>query len=279
MTRTILLLLSALLAAPVTSWAQTTRLFLDSEPGDYVGGGLEQTFTQVDGTFEARRNPSNGVSIAFHAPDYSHWWYLDFSGPDGAPLEPGVYEGADWYPMPRAGHPGIGIDGDGRGCTASGRFEVLEVTYGSGTNIVGFGATFEQRCDGSAAALRGHIYFNANAPVPPQLHVTLIGCLRCHPGDHLIAQVTLRNPAQTATSVELKAGVRLPDGTGVNLFGPNGQHIVVSLPAGLESTFPILNFTWPVGAPPGVWHVEGALLEPSLGKTLSRDVRIFEIEP
>ena len=158
-------------------------------------------------------------------------------------------------------------------------FEVLEATYGSSGNLLTFAATFEQHCEGATPALLGTMFYNANAPVPPQLNLTLVGCLHCHPGDHLIAQVTLRNPGTTAMPVELKVGVRLPNGTGLSLFGPNRQHVVVSLAAGAESTFPALNVTWPAGLPAGVWHIEATMLEPVLGRTFSRDVKLFELEP
>jgi hypothetical protein len=36
---------------------------------------------------------------------------------------------------------------------------------------------------------------------------------------------------------------------------------------------------WPEGGPTGVWHVEGTLLEPALGKTFSRDVKVFAVAP
>jgi hypothetical protein len=279
MARRIFLLVAALLVSPVTSWAQTTILMTQSQPGDYVGGGLNRTFTEADGTFTATRNFNNGVSIQFRDPNFTSFWMLDFAAAGGALLTPGLYEDAARFPF-QGNQPGLSVSGEGRGCNQlTGRFEVLEVTFGSGSNVTSFAATFEQHCEGNAPALLGTILVNANAPVPPQLNITLIGCLHCHAGDHLIAQVTLRNPGATATPVEMKVGLRLPDGTGVSLFGPNGQHIVFSLPAGAESTFPVLNFTWPAGAPPGAWRVEGTLLEPSLGKTFSRDVRLFEIEP
>jgi len=128
-------------------------------------------------------------------------------------------------------------------------------------------------------ALLGAMLYNANTPAPPQLNVTLDGCLHCHAGDHLIAQITLRNPGTRVTPVEIKVGVRLPDGTGISVFGPDGQHLVIPLPAGLDTTFPVLNLTWPAGVPPGVWHVEGTLIEPVLGRTFSRDVKTFAVEP
>ena len=280
MARRIFLLLAALLVSPVASWAQTTMLTLHSQPGDYVGGGFDQTFNEADGTFTANRNVDNGVSIDFQSAGFQHSWHLDFAGPDSAPLTPGVYEGAARFPFQETGQAGLSVTGEGRGCNQiTGRFEVLEVTYGSGGNVSSFAATFEQHCEGNPPALLGTVLFNSGAPVPPQLNLTLIGCLHCHAGDHLIAQVTLRNPGTTAMPVELKVGLRLPDGSGLSLFGPNHQHVVFSLPAGAEGTFPVLNVTWPSGLPAGAWRVEGTLIEPVLGRTFSRDIRVFEIEP
>ena len=279
MARRILLMLAALLVSPVTSWAQTTLLTLRSQPGDFVGGGQNLTFNEVDGMFQVYVF-NNDVNIVFNTPGHSHFWNLVFGAPDHAPLVPGLYEGATRASFRGPGEAGLDIGGDGRGCNSvTGRFEVLEATYGTAGNILTFAATFEQHCEGATPALLGAILYNAHTPVPPQLYLTLTGCLHCHTGDHLIAQVTLRNPATTATSVELKIGVRLPDGTGVSLLRSGNQHLVASLPAGMETTFPVLNLTWPAGVPPGVWHVEGTLLEPTLGRTFSRDVKIFELEP
>ena len=43
----------------------TTALFLDSQPGDYVGQGLQRTLTTLDGTFGFQRNYRNGVDFWF----------------------------------------------------------------------------------------------------------------------------------------------------------------------------------------------------------------------
>src|SRR5258708_8940957 len=58
----------------------TTYLYLNSQPGDYIGQGITQTFTAADGTF-AFFNGSRYVSINFHKPDYSESWFLNFSAP------------------------------------------------------------------------------------------------------------------------------------------------------------------------------------------------------
>jgi hypothetical protein len=158
----------------------------------------------------------------------------------------------------------------------TGRFEVLEVTFGPSGSVASFAGDFEQHCEGNSQALFGFVLFNSGAPVPPRLNLTLTGCTHCHAGDPFGLQAHVSNPGSKSMSVEFKLGFRQPDGTGSSLFGPQTQHVVVTLPAGLDSTFPLLNMPWPAGLPAGVWHVEGTLLEVALGKTFSRDVRVFD---
>jgi hypothetical protein len=146
--------------------AASTQLSMKSDPGDYIGGGQEYLYTLADGDFTAQRNGYDGVSLAFHTPTYTHWWYVDFAAADLAPLSPGFYPNAVRYPFQGPGQPGVSIVGDGRGCnTVVGSFQVLEVEYGSGSDITAFRATFEQHCEGGPASLRGEIRFNASVPI------------------------------------------------------------------------------------------------------------------
>jgi hypothetical protein len=50
----------------------TTYPYLNSQPGDYVGGGVTRTLTPADGTFSVS-NSSSTVSIFFHTSDYSQF--------------------------------------------------------------------------------------------------------------------------------------------------------------------------------------------------------------
>ena len=66
--------------------AQTATLYLNSQPGDYIGAGQQQTYTIADGVFQlSTSNAAQHVSVAFHTQTYSHWWYLDFAAPSGTP--------------------------------------------------------------------------------------------------------------------------------------------------------------------------------------------------
>ena len=160
--------------------AQTTALVLNSAPGDFIGGGLNQTFTESDGTFTAMRNFDNGVSIFFNGGP--HWWYLYFAAPMDAPLIVGFFDEATRFPFQSPTKPGLDVSGEGRGCNElTGRFEVLEVVYGPTGDVERFAATFEQHCEGMEPALTGSILFNSTLqgpPMPPQ---------RCHSSSATIA--------------------------------------------------------------------------------------------
>jgi len=151
--------------------ASSTSLLLTGDAGDYISGGQTLYFTPADGAFGAYMNYSNGVSLWFHTPSYSHWWYLDFAAPNKQFLTPGVYSGAARFPFQTTAQPGLSVYGDGRGCNTSiGSFEVKEVVYAPGQagadgTVLSFRATFEQHCEGWAAAARGEIRYNATVPI------------------------------------------------------------------------------------------------------------------
>ena len=149
-----------------------TFLFMDSEPGDFIGQGQIRDFTTEDGNFSAFVNFDNGVSLDF---DGTEFWFLDFAAPGAVPLVPGVYEGATRYPFQSPTEPGLSVSGDGRGCnTLTGRFIVLEAVY-VGTTVDAFAADFEQHCEGAEPALFGSIRYNSSIGFLPQTSITANG--------------------------------------------------------------------------------------------------------
>ena len=78
--------------------------------------------------------------------------------------------------------------------------------------------------------------------------------------------------------VEIKAGVVIPDGTEVNVWGVPDKHYTVDLPDGLAVTGELLRVTLPAGLPRGTWLYEVDLVSPELGRTLSRDTKSFTIQ-
>jgi len=109
----------------------------------------------------------------------------------------------------------------------------------------------------------------AAAVPPPTVTVLALGCTTCHPGDALGFAVRIDNP-DGPTVVELKTGVRLPDGSVVTILG---RFVQKTLGAGVSETILLFSgFVLPAGIfPAGAYTIEAALLEPDLGVTITRD--------
>lgn len=132
-----------------------TFLFLHSEPGETLAGGVDQTFGPTDGGFRTGRSFDGSVWIAFEG---ARPWWITFAPPDGSRLTTGVYEDAQRFPFHAPGKPGLDV----RGCnTVTGRFEVLEAVFRPDGSVISFAADFEHHCDGEAPALFGVLRFNA----------------------------------------------------------------------------------------------------------------------
>lgn len=103
-------------------------------------------------------------------------------------------------------------------------------------------------------------------PVPaPTVVVTPTGCTDCGVGDPIgfRAHVTNGGPA---IAVELKTGIRLPDGSAISF----GDYVQV-LAAGSETDVVLVAPTvTAAGVPQGTYVVEAALLEPILGINWTR---------
>jgi len=63
---------------------------MDSEPGDYIGGGDNYYYTPAEGAFSSSQNYDNGVRFGFA--NGSHNWSLDFAAPDSALLKVQIYD-------------------------------------------------------------------------------------------------------------------------------------------------------------------------------------------
>lgn len=151
-----------------------TFLYFNSEPGDYIGQGIEQTWTTDDGVFTVTGNASsNVVSINFNG---TSWWYLNFAAPKDQTLQPGHYEDASRYPFQSPTLPGLSVYGDGRGCNTSiGRFNILEISYSAEGEVDRFAADFEQHCEDAEPALFGSIRYNATVGFPLKVDIKANG--------------------------------------------------------------------------------------------------------
>jgi hypothetical protein len=141
-------------------------LYLNSEPGDWVGQGMEQLYTSPDSSFTGSLTGGGTYFTATIAGPDSHFWGVGLAAPS-EPLVVGSYEGAGTIGIAPPGTSALGVDGDGRGCnTVTGRFDVDELRRAISGDLLVFQATFEQHCEGGTAALYGRIRIE-NPPPPP----------------------------------------------------------------------------------------------------------------
>lgn len=187
--RTIVIAALALGAVlPGRANAQTTVLFLDSQPGDYIGGGTQHTVTPATGAFTVSRNFDNGVSLSVNTT--GGIWSLAFSAPGDATLTAGTYDHATRWPFQSPVDPGLSVSGMGRGCnTLTGSFVVREAVYSATGEVQAFAADFEQHCEGGAAALLGSIRLNSSVaftpPPPPPTDGTTAIVMNSEAGDYI----------------------------------------------------------------------------------------------
>jgi hypothetical protein len=165
-------------AGSITVPTSGSFLYMNSQSGDYIGGGQEQLYTGADSAVNGslQQGPDYFSANVIQG-SYVHWWYVDIAAPRGVPLAVGSYIRATRAAFRSAGSPGIDVSGDGRGCnTITGKFDVNELTFWPSGDLRVFQATFEQHCEGFTPALFGRIRVEAAQPAPPlQFGVALRG--------------------------------------------------------------------------------------------------------
>jgi len=152
------LVIAAAWCAPASATAQTTALFLDSQPGDPFGNGTQRTYTLANATIAPDPFVATGIYFSVDARDFSSWWNLEFRAPDGAQLQVGSYVGPGGSSYEFGG---LSIAGNGTGCTNTGRFVVREIAYNGNGTVQRLAIDFEQHCDDRDPALFGALRYNS----------------------------------------------------------------------------------------------------------------------
>src|SRR4051812_9439400 len=138
------------------SYGGTTKAVMHSDPGDYIGNGGDASYTPATSTIVSQFQ----TRLVHFGVDYGEWdgWFVP---PKGQTLAPGTYENVKRYPF-NGDSAGLNIESPGRACNeVSGHFTITTITFDSKGRLRTFGATFEQHCDGAAAALHGEFDFRA----------------------------------------------------------------------------------------------------------------------
>lgn len=148
-------------SAPTASIATGQPLItLSSDAGDSIGGGGNYAY---DTTNAAIRVSVLGSHLSVQVDGREHWMG-DFQLPGNlSQLQPGTFASLTRYPFQANGSGALAWSGQGHGCnTLTGSVVVNSVNYQAGV-LESIDLSFEQHCEGAAAALRGQIRIGAGA--------------------------------------------------------------------------------------------------------------------
>lgn len=136
-----------------------SRVTLDSEPGDYIGGGSNFEYTKADSQLTLSVS-GNLIEITV---DGDQRWSGSFQLPESVSrIETGLYEGMTRYPFHSNTVGGLSWSGEGRGCNElTGSVDISTAEY-TGNTLEVLELSFEQRCDNSSGILRGELVWDVN---------------------------------------------------------------------------------------------------------------------
>lgn len=273
--------LSLLFTTVASASTPQTFLTLISQPGDYIGGGIAQTLTPADGTFSVT-NSTNTVSISFHTPSYSQFWYLDFGSATTQKFGRGEYEGAQRTAFRSPTRPGIDVSGDGRGCnTDTGRFLVTDFALNTDGTIARLAIDFEQHCEGAPPALYGSFRYNSAVTAVPRVGIGSTYALKGNTGtSDATVIVSLCLPGSSTVRVDYTTvdggairGTDYVATTGTVSFAPGvtSQEIVIPVIgdrlARGNKTFRV-KLSTPIGAPIGAGTANVLIRDPNVSQTV-----------
>jgi hypothetical protein len=137
--------------------ASGNYIYLNSEPGDYIGQGQTYVYTPSNATVSVT---GNGSLLNVNTSDSSTWWSGSFQAMNTIQqLQPGYYGNLQRFPFHNPTTGGLDWSGTGRGCnTLQGWFVIDNISYVNG-NLSAVDLRFEQHCEGFTPALRGKIHW------------------------------------------------------------------------------------------------------------------------
>lgn len=148
------------------AYGGTTRWHMESDEGDYIGGGQTWDYSPAGGDLIAAGGSRQYIGFGVNGADGSYWG-ATFTPAQGDIIAPGTYRNASRYPFNGTG-PGMDVSGEGRGCNQlSGSFTVNSVTFDDEGGLRTASVSFEQHCEHMTPALRGTLEFRAGDTTPP----------------------------------------------------------------------------------------------------------------
>ena len=174
----------AVLAVPVVATsAPMWTLLVTSQPGDPIGSGVTQSFSQRVGALQTPDvldltgdGQVDYLTFSFTSNDSSAVWELtlatsSFLNFNSGSLVPGTYTSTQKAAFADAGHPGLDFSLNGiAASTLTGQFTITNAAFkttATGFEVESFAATFEQFAEGLSAGLTGDFHLVADDGVTP----------------------------------------------------------------------------------------------------------------
>ena len=134
-------------------------VYLESEPGDFIGAGGTYLYTPADSVLTVDAQGA-GLTVSINGNEY---WNGTFLGMNSlSRLEVGYYGGLQRFPFHNPVRGALDWDGEHRGCnTLIGWFVIDNVSY-DGDTLVAIDLRFEQHCERGAPALNGEVHWDAS---------------------------------------------------------------------------------------------------------------------
>lgn len=160
-------------------------LTMHSDQGDFLGQGKDYSYVRPQDQLFANAGFNHSTIFATVNGLNGDHWTLQFDAPDQQPLTAGDYTDAQGAPFEQAGHPGIQVNAGFTCQTITGQFDVLDIEFTNGA-LSRLDVTFEEQCNGAAAALTGELIYTPISPLPPlalSVHVNRTAALSNADGD------------------------------------------------------------------------------------------------
>ena len=157
--------------------ATVAYVVIYSDTGDWVGGGTQREFDPGNAAITVYGSASD-LDISLDGGTSGDYFDMEFAAAPGDVLVPGgIYTDAQRAPFREAGHPGIDIFGDSRGCnTDTGLFEVEDIATDSAGAVSRLWIVYQQHCEGGHPAVWGEV--KLNEPVDVGATVAAPGIVR-----------------------------------------------------------------------------------------------------
>ena len=142
--------------APGATPASGKYIYLQSDAGDFIGGGQTFLYTEANALLSVSAS-GGGLAVTVNG---NQNWSGEFRAMNSLGLlQPGYYGDLRRYPFHNPVKGGLSWSGQGRGCnTLTGWFVIDNVTYVGGV-LTAIDLRFEQHCEGGAPALHGQIHW------------------------------------------------------------------------------------------------------------------------